>query len=58
MVWWEGITPRRVETPRSMIDVAPTGARPLRVERPARGAPDALGREPVPDLLGFDPCRG
>ncbi len=56
MVWWEGITPRRVETPRSLIDVAPTVLDLLRVERPARGAPDALsGESLVPDLLGFDP---
>jgi arylsulfatase A-like enzyme len=56
LVWLPGVPPRRIETPRSLIDLAPTVLDLMRVPYPSRGSPDALsGRSLVPDLLGFDP---
>ena len=49
MVYVPGVAPRRVEVPRSQIDLAPTLLGLLGLPRPAEGAPDAMSGE---SLLG------
>jgi hypothetical protein len=56
LVWMPGVAPRRIDTPRSLIDLAPTVLDLMRVPYPTPGAPEALsGRSLVPDILGFKP---
>lgn len=56
IVYVPGLEPRRVGTPRSLIDMAPTILDLLGQPKPARDAPDALsGTSLVPDLLGQSP---
>jgi choline-sulfatase len=56
LVWVPGVASRRIDTPRSLIDLVPTVLDLMRIPRPPRGAPDALsGRSLVADLLGFEP---
>ncbi|MDO9021754.1 MAG: sulfatase-like hydrolase/transferase [Myxococcales bacterium] len=59
LVYVPGVTPRRVVTPRSQIDLAPTVLSLLGLERPAEGAPDAMsGESLVGDLRGTEaPAR-
>lgn len=53
LVWGPGLTPRRVDTRRSLIDVVPTVLDLLRL--PYADADALRGTSLVPDLLGFDP---
>jgi choline-sulfatase len=55
LVFVPGVHPRRVDTPRSTIDLVPTILDLWRLPRPHLSAPDALsGASLLPDLLGFD----
>jgi arylsulfatase A-like enzyme len=49
MIYVPGLAPRRVEVPRSQIDLAPTLLGLLGLARPAEGTPDAMSGE---SLLG------
>lgn len=56
MIYIPGLEPRRVDTPRSLIDLAPTVLDLLGLPKPARDAPDSFsGVSLVPDLLGRSP---
>ncbi len=55
MFYIPGATPRTIETPRSLIDLAPTILDLMRVARPERAAADGLsGVTLVPEMLGFE----
>jgi choline-sulfatase len=56
MIYVPGVAPRRVEVPRSQIDLAPTLLGLLGLARPAEGAPDAMSGESLLGDLRGDPA--
>ncbi len=56
LIWVPGVEHRRIDTPRSLVDITPTILDLVRASYPQHGSPDALsGSSLVPDLLGFPP---
>lgn len=58
LIWIPGVEHRRIDTPRSLVDITPTILDLARLAEPPAGTPEALsGRSLVPDLLGFPPQK-